>query len=58
MNLNRIHMKFLKSPIDRIHMKFLKSPIEFESFLKIAQGCVFYGKNTSAGRGREQKIEI
>ena len=44
--------------LNRIHMKILKSQIDFKYFLKIAHGYVLYGKTTRGARGRAQKSEI
>ena len=44
--------------LNRIHMKILKSQIDFKSFLQIAQGYVLYGKTTRGSCGDAQKIEI
>ena len=41
--------------LNRIHMKILKSQIDFKSFLQIAQGYVLYGENT---RGARVSIEF
>ena len=41
--------------INRIHIEILKSPIDFKSFLKVALGHVLYGKNTRVDRGHAQK---
>ena len=41
--------------LNRIHIENLKSPIDFKSFLNIAHGHVLYGKTTRGDPGRAQK---
>ena len=41
--------------LNRIHIEILKSPIDFKSFLKVAHGHVLYGKTTRGDPGRAQK---